>query len=210
MRRFIAILFLCLLSSPMAMAAIDSEEGGGELWFSCEDINDCSLTEFHIGEQSITGTVNSASPLSPETVFIELPMHPEQSQIALIPDLIDELQVDLRFQDDLIGLSRPDLQVTIIIAESTTVIEFEDDPNPTGGLSSPYFVEDEPLNNDGNRLFWPGEEIRILLQFEIERPGTWELNLRGASFMLLDIIWSEDVESRNVDEPSSDGSPRMT
>ena len=194
----------------MAMAAIDSEEGGGELWFSCEDINDCSLTEFHIGEQSITGTVNSASPLSPETVFIELPMHPEQSQIALIPDLIDELQVDLRFQDDLIGLSRPDLQVTIIIAESTTVIEFEDDPNPTGGLSSPYFVEDEPLNNDGNRLFWPGEEIRILLQFEIERPGTWELNLRGASFMLLDIIWSEDVESRNVDEPSSDGSPRMT
>ena len=194
----------------MAMAAIDSEEGGGELWFSCEDINDCSLTEFHIGEQSITGTVNSASPLSPETVFIELPMHPEQSQIALIPDLIDELQVDLRFQDDLIGLSRPDLQVTIIIAESTTVIEFEDDPNPTGGLSSPYFVEDEPLNNDGNRLFWPGEEIRILLQFEIERPGTWVLNLRGASFMLLDIIWSEDVESRNVDEPSSDGSPRMT
>ena len=194
----------------MAMAAIDSEECGGELWFSCEDINDCSLTEFHIGEQSITGTVNSASPLSPETVFIELPMHPEQSQIALIPDLIDELQVDLRFQDDLIGLSRPDLQVTIIIAESTTVIEFEDDPNPTGGLSSPYFVEDEPLNNDGNRLFWPGEEIRILLQFEIERPGTWELNLRGASFMLLDIIWSEDVESRNVDEPSSDGSPRMT
>lgn len=194
----------------MAMAAIDSEEGGGELWFSCEDINDCSLTEFHIGEQSITGTVNSASPISPETVFIELPMHPEQSQIALIPDLIDELQVDLRFQDDLIGLSRPDLQVTIIIAESTTVIEFEDDPNPTGGLSSPYFVEDEPLNNDGNRLFWPGEEIRILLQFEIERPGTWELNLRGASFMLLDIIWSEDVESRNVDEPSSDGSPRMT
>ena len=58
----------------MAMAAIDSEEGGGELWFSCEDINDCSLTEFHIGEQSITGTVNSASPLSPETVFIELPI----------------------------------------------------------------------------------------------------------------------------------------
>ena len=28
--------------------------------------------------------------------------------------------------------------------------------------------------------------------------------------MLLDIIWSEDVESRDVDEPSSYSSPRMT
>ena len=54
------------------------------------------------------------------------------------------------------------------------------------------------------------EEIRILLQFEVERPGTWQLNLRGASYMFLDIIWSEDVNSRDVDEPSSYASPRQT
>ena len=192
------------------MAAINSDDGGGELWFSCNDVNDCSLTEFHTGEENIQGSVNSATPLTPESILIELPMVPKQSQIALIPDLIDELQIDLRYQDDVIGISRPDLQVTIIIAQSTTVIEFEGDSNPTDGLSGPHFVEDEPLENGGDRLLWPEENIRILLQFEVERPGTWQLNLRGASYMFLDIIWSEDVETRNVDEPSSDGSPKAT
>jgi hypothetical protein len=192
------------------MAAISSEDGGGELWFSCNDVNDCSLTEFHTGEENIQGTVNSATPFSPETVFIELPMEPEQSQIALIPDIIDELQIDLRYQDDVIGITRPDLQVTIIIAQSTTVIDFEGDSNPTDGISGPHYIENEPLENGGDRLLWPEEKIRILLQFEVERPGNWQLNLRGASYMLLDIIWSEDVDARNVDEPSSDGSPRET
>ncbi|MBA4694624.1 MAG: hypothetical protein H2066_02075 [Candidatus Poseidoniales archaeon] len=210
MRRFTAILLLCILAFPIASAAIDSEEGGGELWFSCNDIDDCSLTEFHTGESSISGTVNSASPLSPETIFIELPMMPKQTEIALIPDVIKELQVDLRYQDDIIGLSRPDLTVTVIIAQSTTVIEFEGDSNPADGTSGPHHVEDEPIEHGGERLFWPDEEIRILLQFDVERPGTWQLNLRGSSFMMLDIIWSEDVDSRDVDEPSSDSSPQVT
>ena len=210
MRRIVAIALLCLFTSPIASAAIDSEEGGGELWFSCNDINDCSLTEFHTGEESISGTVNSATPLSPETVFIELPMFPAQNDIALIPDEIDELQVDLRYQDDVTGLSRPDIQVTVIIAQSTTVIDLEGDNNPTDGVSGPHKIENEPIDHGGERLLWPDDEIRILLQFDVDRPGTWQLNLRGASYMFLDIIWSEDVESRNVDEPSSDSSPRST
>ncbi|DAC38267.1 MAG TPA: hypothetical protein D7H83_06765, partial [Candidatus Poseidoniales archaeon] len=159
MRRAVAILLLCIISSPIAMAAIDSEEGGGELWFSCDDVNDCSLTEFHTGEASISGTVNSATPLTPETIFLELPMTPQQSEIALIPDNIDELKIDLRYQDDVIGLSRPDLKVTIIIAQSTTVIEFEGDSNPADGMQGPYSVENEPLNHGGDRLLWPEEEI---------------------------------------------------
>ena len=120
------------------------------------------------------------------------------------------MKIDLRYQDDVIGLSRPDLKVTIIIAQSTTVIEFEGDSNPADGMQGPYSVENEPLNHGGDRLLWPEEEIRILLQFEVERPGNWQLNLRGASYMLLDIIWSEDVDSRDVDEPSSYASPRAT
>ena len=210
MRRLFAILLLCIISCPAATAAVDSEEGGGELWFSCNDVDDCSLTEFHTGESSISQTVNSASPFSPETVFIELPMLPAQNEIALIPDEIDELQIDLRYQDDVIGISRPDLEVTIIIASSTTVIEFQGDSNPSDGIQGPYNLQNEPLNIGGDRLLWPDEEIRILLQFEVDRPGNWQLNLRGSSFMMLDIIWSEDVDSRDVDEPSSYASPRMT
>ena len=152
MRRLVAIALLCILTTPIASAAIDSEDGGGELWFSCNDVNDCSLTEFHTGEASISGAVNSATPLSPETVFIELPMFPAQTEIALIPDEIDELQVDLRYQDDVIGLSRPDVQVTVIIAQSTTVIDLEGDNNPTDGVSGPHFIENEPINHGGERL----------------------------------------------------------
>ena len=210
MRRFVALLLLCMIFSPSAKGAINSSEGGGELWFSCNEVDDCSLTEYHTGEASISETVNSASPFSPETVFIELPMMPAQSEIALLPDEIDELNIDLRYQDDVIGISRPDLEVTVIIAGSTTVIEFEGDSNPADGIDGAYNVQNEPLNIGDDRLLWPNEEIRILLQFEVERPGTWQLNLRGASFMLLDIIWSEDVESRDVDEPSSYASPKMT
>ena len=73
-----------------------------------------------------------------------------------------------------------------------------------------YKLNDEPLNLGGDRLPWPDEEIRILLQFEVERPGNWQLNLRGASYMFLDIIWSEDVDLRDVDEPSSNAAPRQT
>ena len=210
MRSKVTVLLLIILCVPNVSAAIDSQDGGGELWFSCNDINDCSLTEFHTGEESISGSVNSATPFSPSTVFIELPMTPSQTEIALIPEEIEELQIDLRYQDDLVGLSRPDLEVTVIIAESTTVIEFQGDSNPADGIQGVYKVNDEPLELAGDRLLWPGEEIRILLQFEVERPGTWQLNLRGASYMFLDIIWSEDVNSRDVDEPSSYASPRQT
>ena len=210
MRSKFTVLLLLILCIPNVSAAIDSEDDGGELWFSCNDINDCSLTEFHTGEESISGSVNSATPFSPSTVFIELPMNPSQTEIALIPQEIDELQIDLRYQDDIVGISRPDLEVTIIIAQSTTVIEFQGDSNPADGIQGAYKVNDEPLDLAGDRLLWPGEEIRILLQFEVERPGTWQLNLRGASYMFLDIIWSEDVDSRDVDEPSSYASPRQT
>ena len=210
MRSKFTVLLLLTLCIPNVSAAINSEDDGGELWFSCNDINDCSLTEFHTGEESISGSVNSATPFSPSTVFIELPMTPSQTEIALIPQEIDELQIDLRYQDDIVGISRPELEVTIIIAQSTTVIEFQGDSNPADGMQGVYKVNDEPLDLAGDRLLWPEEEIRILLQFEVERPGTWQLNLRGASYMFLDIIWSEDVDSRDVDEPSSYASPRQT
>ena len=209
--RVICLLLISFsLALPLCSAAVDSEEGGGELWFSCDDISNCNLTEYHTGEASVGGSVNSASPINPETILIELPMAPSQSDIALLPEVIQELQVDLRYQDDVIGLTRPDLEVTIIIAQSTTKIEFEGDNNPIDGISGPHRIEDETLNLNGDRLLWPDEEIRILLQFQVERPGNWELNLRGSSFMILNIIWSENIDSRDIDEPSSDSSPVQT
>ncbi len=210
MRRFLALLILCIISLPNVSAAIDSEPEGGNLWFSCEDVGDCYLTEMQIGEEKISGLVNSATPLSPQHVFLEFTMFPEQTEIALLPDEIEEMQIDLRFQDDLLGLTRPDLKVTILIAQSSTVIDFQGDSNPVDGIDGAYKTENEPLNLEGDRLLWPDEQIRVLVDFDVERPGTWELYLRGSSFMNLDIIWSDLIESRDVDEPSSDAEPRET
>ena len=78
-------------------------------------------------------------------------MIPEQTEIALIPERIDELQIDLSYQDDVIGITRPDLEVTVIIAQSTTIIEFEGDSNPADGMQGVYRVTDEPLNLGGDR-----------------------------------------------------------
>ena len=83
MRSKLTVLLLLILCIPNVSAAIDSEDDGGELWFSCNDINDCSLTEFHTGDESISGSVNSATPFSPSTVFIELPMTPSQTEIVI-------------------------------------------------------------------------------------------------------------------------------
>ena len=129
MRRFILTILLANLLFPLSSAAIDSEENGGQLWFSCDDYDSCMLTEFHVGDESISKTVNSASPVSPEYFLVELPMMPSQADIALIPDVIEELQVDLRFTDDIFGISKPDLKVSIIIAESITCLLYTS-PSP--------------------------------------------------------------------------------
>ena len=210
MRRTLALLILCSIFLPNISAAINSESDGGELWFSCEDVDDCSLTEIQIGEEKVSGVVSSATPFSPTRVFMEFPMYPSQSEIVLLPDEIDEMQIDLRYQDDVLGLTRPSLKVTVLIAQSNTIFEFEGDSNPTDGIDGAYRIENEPLNLEGDRLLWPEEQIRILIEFDVERPGTWELFLRGSSFINLEIIWSELIESRNVDEPSSDAEPRAT
>jgi len=210
MRRIILTIILANLLFPLSSAAIDSEDNGGQLWFSCDDYDSCMLTEFHVGDESISKTVNSASPVSPEYFLVELPMTPSQTDIALIPDVIEELQVDLRFTDDILGVSKPDLKVSIIIAESITTIEFDGNSQFGQTNNAPYRIENEPINHGGDRLLWPDEEIKILLEFQIDRPGTWELNLRGNSYMFLDIIWSDNIQERDIDEPSSDGSPVNT
>ena len=39
MRSKISVLLLLILCIPNVTAAIDSDDGGGELWFSCDDID---------------------------------------------------------------------------------------------------------------------------------------------------------------------------
>jgi len=210
MKGQISLFLLFLLVAPIASASIDVGEDGGDLWLSCHSLENCELTEVPIGEESIGDQVSTASPFSPTRVILEFPMFPAQDKVALIPDVIREIEIDLRYQDDVVGVSRPDLRLTLIIDDKTKVIDFEGDSNPLDGIDGPHRVEDEPLNLDGERLLWPGEVVKVLLEFELERPGNWELHLRGSSLVGLDIIWAEDMAGRDVDEPSTDASPRST
>ena len=167
------------------------------------------LTPVASGEEVISNTV-FASPAQPDTITFEFDMDPQQSHLALLPSTLKSMIIDLRFTGELSGANKPELEVSLILASSVTTWNFEAETLPSASTSNPYTLEDEELNLNGERLLWPEQTVRLRLTFVLDRPGTWELHLRGASSMVLEIPWSEDVDSRNSDEPSSDLEPRST
>lgn len=207
MHRFI-ILILLLSIIPPSKASLTDEVNGGSLFFSCVSDDECLLTPVATGEETITGSVQ-ANPLSTETVALEFDMFPEQTELALLPDVLDELVIDLRVQGDVFGLYKPQIDVRIIIGTSVTNLESDESTTPNGNVE-PYQWTNEPLNLDQGRLLWPDEPVRIRVTFTLDRPSTWEFHLREASYIDLDITWSDNIEAKNVDEPTSALQPKPT
>ncbi len=197
---------LCI---PAVQANLTESSSGEELFLSCIQDDECLLTPVASGEEVISNTV-FASPAQPDTITFEFDMDPQQSHLALLPSTLKSMIIDLRFTGELSGANKPELEVSLILASSVTTWNFEAETLPSASTSNPYTLEDEELNLNGERLLWPEQTVRLRLTFVLDRPGTWELHLRGASSMVLEIPWSEDVESRNSDEPSSDLEPRST
>lgn len=207
MHRFI-ILILLLSIIPPSKASLTDEVNGGSLFFSCVSDDECLLTPVATGEETITGSVQ-ANPLSTETVALEFDMFPEQTELALLPDVLEELVIDLRVQGDVFGLYKPQIDVRIIIGTSVTNLESDESTTPNGNVE-PYQWTNEPLNLDQGRLLWPDEPVRIRVTFTLDRPSTWEFHLREASYIDLDITWSDNIEAKNVDEPTSALQPKPT
>lgn len=207
MHRFI-ILILLLSIIPPSKASLTDEVNGGSLFFSCVSDDECLLTPVATGEETITGDVQ-ANPLSTETVALEFDMFPEQTELALLPDVLEELVIDLRVQGDVFGLYKPQIDVRIIIGTSVTNLESDESTTPNGNVE-PYQWTNEPLNLDQGRLLWPDEPVRIRVTFTLDRPSTWEFHLREASYIDLDITWSDNIEAKNVDEPTSALQPKPT
>ena len=197
---------LCI---PAVQANLSEASSGEELFLSCIQDDECLLTPVASGEEVISNTV-FASPAQPDTITFEFDMEPKQSDLALLPTTLKSMVIDLRFTGELSGANKPELEVSLILASSVTTWNFEAETLPSASTSHPYTLEDEELQLNGERLLWPEQTVRLRLTFVLDRPGTWELHLRGASSMILDIPWSEDVNSRNSDEPSSDLEPRST
>ena len=190
-------------------ASLTDSENGGTLYFSCDSDEDCQLTPTPIGEEVISGSVQ-ANPLMTESVAIEFEMSPRQTELAVLPEVIDELFIDLRVQGDAVGIYTPEMEVKLIIGMSVTTLESDASGVPTSGTETGHRWVDEPLNLDKGRLLWPGDVVRARIVFTVDRPSTWELHLRGSSYLNLDIDWSENVAAKDVDEPTSALQPKST
>tara|TARA_B110000444_G_scaffold259360_2_gene302907 strand:- start:53666 stop:55720 length:2055 start_codon:yes stop_codon:yes gene_type:complete len=210
-RSLIVVLSVLLFSLciPAVQANLTESTDGGELFLSCIQDNECYLTPVASGEEVISDTV-FASPAQTDSISFEFAMDPEQIELAMLPTLLKSLVIDLRFTGELSNANKPELEVSLILGSTVSTWNFEAEPLPSTAASSPYTLDDEELNLNGERLLWPGQTVRLRMTFVLDRPGTWELHLRGASSMTLDIPWSEDINARNSDEPSSDLEPRST
>ncbi|MGA0380320.1 MAG: hypothetical protein ACO3NJ_05925 [Candidatus Poseidoniaceae archaeon] len=204
----VVLILLCMTSIP-ASGSLTDQESGGTLYFSCDSDDDCQLTPVPIGEEIISGSVQ-ANPLMPESVALEFDMTPTQTELAVLPDMLDELFIDLRVQGDALGVYTPEMEVKLIIGSSVTTLETEDSGIPSTVTQTGHRWEDEPLNLDQGRLLWPDDVVRARIVFTVDRPSTWELHLRGSSFIELDIAWSENVAAKDVDEPTSSLQPQST
>ncbi len=201
----ILLLSVLLLSflMPAVQANLNQSIDGGELFLSCIQDDECFLTSVASGEEIISDTV-FASPAQPDSITLEFEMNPQQKELALLPSILASMELDLRFTGEISGANKPELEISLILGSTVTTWDFEAEIIPVGGTSNPYTLENAELNLNGDRLLWPEDTVRLRVTFILDRPGTWELHLRGASFLNLEIPWSEDVDSRNTDEPSSD------
>ena len=206
----LAILFLCILLSsviPTSSAGLTDSTTGGKLFLACDDLENCTLSSTAAtGEQMISQDVVT-TPGQSKKVTLELEMEPRQTELALLPDILDEMVIDLRLREDLTGWTRPELDVSLILGNTVTDWNFPAQNIPSQTANEPYRMEDEALNLQNERLLWAEQNVRLRLTFTIDRPSTWELHLWGDSFLELTIPWSQNIEEANVDEPSSDSNP---
>ena len=191
-----------------ASAGLTSEENGGDLYLSCREDNDCVLTPTPIGEEVVTGQ-SSANAFQSETLTFEFQADPPQHHVALLPDLMALMEIDFKHQTEAGSLFRPALNARLILGQSVNEWSFEADQLPQTN-PAPYVLEDEPLSLTEGRVLWEDEPLRLVLTFTLDRPGTWALNMRGASVVKLDVPWSIDAEAIDRDEPTSTTQPRST
>ncbi|HIF91122.1 MAG TPA: hypothetical protein EYQ58_06290 [Candidatus Poseidoniales archaeon] len=206
----LAILFILILLSsiiPLASAGLTDSTNGGRLFLACDDIENCSLSSTAAtGEEMISQDV-MATPGQAKEITLEFEMEPRQKELALLPDILDEMVIDLRLREDATGWTRPELDISLIIGNSVTDWNFPAQNVPSQTANEPYMMSDETLDLQNDRLLWAGQNVRLRLTFTIDRPSTWELHLWGNSFLELTIPWSQNIDDANIDEPSSDSNP---
>ena len=169
--------------------------------------DDCSLSGDAVGDAMLTGEERDANPLQPVTVSLDFPMRPDQTSVTLLPGFMESMIIDFRIQEDGTGVTRPDLDVELILGPSINSWTLSA-PSGSPGNQNPYVLENEDLNIANGRILAPLDEVLLRISFEINQPVTWELHLAGDSNIELPIEWSIDAQAANTDEPTSLTEPR--
>ena len=211
MQRIVLVMLILFCITPLSSVSgnITSSDDGGLLYLSCLEDNRCELTPVPMGEE-VVGDFVQATPANPQIVVLEYEMKPTQSHLALLGEQLLEMEIDLRVNIENLGYFRPELDITLIIADSNTNWNVQSEQIPSTTEPEKIRLENEELNFQGDRIIWPNEVIKLILRFEVDRPANWEMHMRGASLMRLESDWSADIEGSDVDEPSGDLNPVNT
>lgn len=185
---------------------MNQSQGGGRFYLSCVDDTTCQLTPTPIGEETISGQ-SMANIIQKETLNFEFYISPQQSHIAMLPNTLDRLTIDFMQQTETLGVFRPEAEIRLITGDNVHIWQFQSTTFSTPSAYEPYEVNNEPLTFSDSGVLWPGQQVKLFVSIVLEQPGTWELNLRGSSFLELNIPWSIDPTIADVDEPSSQLEP---
>ena len=105
-----------------ASAELTQEEG--DLFLSCRADNDCVLTPTPIGEEVISEQT-FANLVQTEVITFEFVMDPVQKHIALLPEVLDELEIDFKHQTEAGSLFRPAMDLRLILGNNVNDWSFE-------------------------------------------------------------------------------------
>ena len=200
----ISLALIFLFMAPQVAGDLSTEHQTLNLVCSNDD---CSLSEDAVGDAMLIGEERDANPLQPVTVSLEFPMSPDQISVTLLPGFIESMTIDLRIQEDGTGVTRPDLDVELVLGPSSNAWTLSA-PSASPGNQNPYVLENEELDIANGRILAPLDEVLLRISFEINQPVTWELHLAGDSTIELPIEWSIDAQAANTDEPTSLTEPR--
>jgi len=200
-------LTLFLLSlTPVVVADLSTENQTLNLVCSNDD---CSLSSDAVGDTVLSKEERDANLVQPVTITLEFPMRPDQTSVSLLPNIVESMIFDFRIQEDEVGMTRPDLYIELILGPSTNSWMISaPEPSETPGNQAPYVLENEELELTNGRILSPLDQVLLRISFDINQPVTWELHLAGDSTIELPIEWSIDVDTANVDEPTSLTEPR--
>ena len=195
-----SVFLLLLMPTPISaeLGPVDNR-----LNLTCSDEQTCQLTNLMVGIDTISNQENGASPLSPEIVRLEFVMSPPQEGHALIPEILETLVIELDIEEDPGSYLRPDLNIILALGPSTNEWTIQGQSGNPLSEAEEYRLEDEALDLSNGRLLSPGDLIQITLTFEIDRPVTWQLGLKGASYVDIPVQWNLIPSQVDVDEPSS-------